>query len=42
METDTKRMRGTRPYVFANMKAGDGVVEIASFIQKRGGLNDAP
>ncbi len=38
MESDTKRMRGERPYVFTNMKARDGVDVIASFIQKRGGL----
>jgi urease accessory protein len=42
MDGDTKRMRGTRPYVFANMKTGDGVAEIASFIQRRGGLGDVP
>jgi urease accessory protein len=38
METDTKRMRGERPYVFTNMKAKVGVDTIAAFIQKRGGL----
>jgi urease accessory protein len=42
MDADTKRMRGARPYVFANMKTGDGVAEIASFIQRRGGLGDTP
>src|SRR5712672_1666955 len=39
MDADTKRMRGTRPYVFANMKTREGVPAIASFIQTRGGLN---
>src|SRR5712671_4278072 len=38
MDADTKRMRGTRPYVFANMKTREGVPAIASFIQTRGGL----
>jgi len=38
METDTKRMRGARPYVFANMKTREGVPAIVSFIEKRGGL----
>jgi urease accessory protein len=38
METDTRRMRGERPYVFTNMKAKEGVDTIAAFIQKRGGL----
>jgi urease accessory protein len=39
MESDTKRMRGTRPYVFANISAGKGVAEIAAFIEKAGGLS---
>ena len=39
MESDTKRMRGTRPYVFANVRAGQGVAEIASFIERAGGLS---
>jgi urease accessory protein len=38
MDVDTKRMRGTRPYVFANMKTREGVPAIAAFIQTRGGL----
>jgi urease accessory protein len=39
MDTDTKRMRGERPYVFANMKTREGVPAIAAFIQRRGGLD---
>jgi urease accessory protein len=38
MESDTRRMRGTRPFVFSNLKRGKGVDEIASFILARGGL----
>jgi urease accessory protein len=38
MEADTKRMRGTRPYVFANVRAGTGVDAIARFIEQAGGL----
>jgi len=38
MDADTKRMRGTRPYVFTNMKTQEGVATIASFIEERGGL----
>lgn len=38
MDSDTKRMRGERPYVFTNMKAGEGVDVIARFIEERGGL----
>jgi len=39
MEADTKRMRGERPYVFTNMKAGDGLDTIIGFIISRGGLD---
>ena len=39
MESDTQRMRGARPYVFANVRAGKGISEIAAFIEKAGGLN---
>jgi urease accessory protein len=38
MDRDSKRMRGTRPFVFANVRAGDGVAEIAQFIETAGGL----
>lgn len=39
MERETKRMRGTRPYVFANMRKGDGLEKVVSFIEERGGLS---
>jgi urease accessory protein len=38
MERESKRMRGPRPFVFANLRAGNGVDEIASFIEDKGGL----
>jgi len=38
MARDAKRMRGPRPFVFANIKAGVGVAEIAAFIKQTGGL----
>ena len=38
MDRDAKRMRGERPFIFANVKAGTGVHEIANFIRKAGGL----
>ena len=41
MDTDTKRMRGERPYVFTNMKSGKGVDVIAEFIIRHGGLEIA-
>ena len=38
MDRDTKRMRGVRPYVFAQVRAGNGIAQIAAFIEKAGGL----
>jgi len=38
MERDAKRMRGDRPFVFSNLRAGDGVAAIACFIEQKGGL----
>lgn len=32
MEADTKRMRGARPFVFSNLRAGDGVEEIVGWL----------
>jgi len=39
MDRDSRRMRGERPFVFANIRAGEGVAEIAAFIEKAGGLH---
>jgi urease accessory protein len=41
MDRDARRMRGQRPFVFAQVKAGLGVPEIADFIAKSGGLQPA-
>lgn len=38
MEVDSKRMRGDRPFVFSNLKTGQGVNEIAAFIVREGML----
>ena len=38
MEADTQRMRGTRPYVFASLRGGDGADAVARFIEEAGGL----
>jgi urease accessory protein len=38
MDRDSRKMRGERPFVFAQVKAGKGVEEIAGFIAKAGGL----
>ena len=38
MDRDAKRMRGERPFVFTNLKAGDGLETIVRFIARAGGL----
>jgi urease accessory protein len=38
MERDTKRMRKDKPFVFSNMKTGEGVDQIIDFIVKEGML----
>jgi urease accessory protein len=38
MDRDARKMRGDRPFVFANVRAGIGVPEIARFIATEGGL----
>ncbi|GBQ32091.1 urease accessory protein UreG [Gluconacetobacter azotocaptans] len=38
MDRDSRRMRGQRPFVFANIRAGEGVERIARFIIEEGGL----
>src|SRR5262249_48048886 len=38
MELDARRMRATRPFIFSNLKSGQGVDEIVGFILQKGGL----
>jgi len=38
MENDTKRQRGLKPYVFADIKSGKGIDEIINCISHLGGL----
>jgi urease accessory protein len=38
MASDTKRMRGERPFVFSNLKTGEGLASIAGFVEAAGGL----
>ncbi len=38
MDRDARKMRGERPFIFTNLKALQGVAEIALFIVKAGGL----
>src|SRR3954451_9944097 len=41
MRRDAARMRAERPFVFANLRAGTGVAEIAGFLESKGGLASA-
>ena len=38
MERDALRMRGAKPFVFTNMRTGDGVEMVTRFIETSGGL----
>jgi urease accessory protein len=42
MDRDALRMRGTRPFVFTNMKTGQGVADIIAFIETQGMLAAEP
>lgn len=39
MDRDATKMRKQRPFVFANMKAGEGIESVVEFIVQKGGLN---
>ena len=41
MERDSRTMRGKRPFVFTNTRAGDGVDVVIDFIETAGGLKAA-
>ena len=38
MEEDARRMRRARPFVFTNVRAGEGVESVARFVEEAGGL----
>jgi len=38
MDRDARKMRGQRPFVFTNLKTGDGLSTVIGFIVDRGGL----
>jgi len=38
MEADALRMRGKRPFIFTNLKSGEGADQIATFVIEEGGL----
>jgi len=41
MDRDTKKMRGERPFVFSNLKTGQGLADIIAFIEREGMLSQA-
>ena len=40
MESDTRRMRGERPFVLTNLKSGDGLEVVVDFLITEGGLKE--
>jgi len=36
MDRDARKMRGNKPFIFSNLKAGEGVQDIISFITRQG------
>ena len=42
MARDAKAQRGERPFVFSNLKVGQGLPEIIAFITERGMIEDFP
>nr|WP_316650892.1 hypothetical protein [uncultured Gellertiella sp.] len=38
METDTQKMRGTRPHVFTDLLRQTGLDEVIAFLEREGGL----
>jgi len=41
MDRDTKKMRGERPFVFSNLKTGQGLADIIAFVEREGMLSQA-
>jgi urease accessory protein len=41
MDRDAKKMRGEKPFVFTNLKKGEGLETIVSFVVKQGMLDQA-
>jgi urease accessory protein len=41
MDRDARKMRGEKPFVFTNIKLGNGVEKVAQFIVEKGMLISA-
>ena len=41
MDRDSHRMRGSRPFLFSNLKTGQGVEDILAFVLTTGGFTDS-
>ena len=39
MDRDTRKMRGERPFVFSNLKTGQGLADIIAFVEREGMLS---
>ena len=42
LEADTKVARGSRPYVMARLRMGDGIEDVIAFLEREGGLTLRP
>ena len=40
MDSDSRKMRGAKPFIFTNMKRDEGVDRIISFIIEQGMLSE--
>jgi urease accessory protein len=38
MDRDARKMRGERPFVFTNLKTGEGLDKVIAFIEREGML----
>jgi urease accessory protein len=41
MDRDARKMRGSRPFAFTNMRSGEGLDTVVGFIKQAGGLATA-